>query len=422
MHFQNPTSFSCNFRLSWSSKGLYLNGMPNFHLHIDDLDQHDRRAQNGPEAEQWHGALEFRALAETIPSLVIALTASGRCIYANSTALRQAAKGSDGVMGARYLRSVDAVQRRSLLSAWRRAQASRDPFEVELKLSSPEGSWQWHLVRGAPVIAADGQANRWIVSCTNVHTLRTALAAAEDATELLKVVGASTDALVFAKDGAGRMIYANEAALKAIGATSAEVLGQVLDGHAQRGHELAEIEEHDAEVVRSGKLIVAEERWTGKDGMERIYRSTKGPWARADGTVGIIGFTVDITVEQTSKQQAREAERRFQNLFENVPTILWLTDENGRIVLRNNVWTSYTGQPNLDPDLAFVDLVHPDDLEQFLDRWDFAVDNQELLEHDVRLQDQLTGAASLHRLSLIPVYAKQGGVTGWVGSALKLEH
>lgn len=368
----------------------------------------------------WYRAVGFRTLAETVAALIVVVDQDGQCTYLNSAVQRYSGRSHADLARQGLLRLASGADRKRVLRAWARAKNENTSFEVDCRLGSRSGEFRWHLLRGMPVRSRAGGPLHWVVSCSDVHALRVAIAEAQDATELLKLVGASTDALVYAKDGQGKIVYANEATLRVLGVDADEIVGRPPVPHPARPWELLAINTNDARVVKEGKLLVAEERWTGSNGKERVFRSVKGPWARADGSVGVIGLTTDVTAEKAIQERTSHQRDLVQSVFENVPVVLWLTDDKGRIILRNNVWTSYAGGPPGEQDFSFRELIHPGDLETFLARWDATVEAGDLLECDVRVLDSLEGNSCPHRITLIPVRSSQGLITGWIGSAISL--
>lgn len=367
----------------------------------------------------WYGAIEFRTLAETVPALLFVSNARGNVIYTNTAYQRYAGSAREQLLGAGYLEVLHPEDRLRAEQLWKQISVSSQPYEIEHRMRRHDGVFRWHQVRGAPVLDKFGKVLRWIGVCSDIQDLRTAVANAEDTNELLAVVGRSTDAIVFAKDASGRFVFANDATLHALEASAEEVIGATVDENANKPFEARSIDDNDARVLASGEMIIVEERWTTRAGVERIYRSTKGPWRRADGTVGIIGITTDITREAELAEQVKEQGHVYRNLVENVPFLLWLTDARGELIVRNNLWQSYSGLPaNANDPITFLDLVDPGDYEDFIGRWHTCVENIDILETTVRLKDVLSDQPVLHRIVAVPVRNTHGGLSGWVGSAV----
>ncbi len=76
-----------------------------------------------------------------------------------------------------WLEAIDPDDRANLLAAWKRALASREPYECEFRLLRPDGSATTMLARSVPVLEASGQVSEWISACTDITERK----AAEDA-------------------------------------------------------------------------------------------------------------------------------------------------------------------------------------------------------------------------------------------------
>jgi PAS domain S-box-containing protein len=379
------------------------------------------RSAPSDENSPWYGALEFRTLAENVPALLFVSNRAGMVIYTNSTYQRYVGASADGLLGLGYLDSLHPEDRVRAGELWARINQSTEAYEIEHRLRRDDGEYRWHHVRGAPILDTQGEVVRWIGICTDIQDLRSALAHAHDSTELLAVIGQSTDALVFAKDAEGRFVFANDATLDALKVSAHDVLGHSFKGTGKNATEVASIDANDQRVMNERKMLVLEETWTTSAGVKRTYRSTKGPWLRADGCVGIVGITTDITREKDLTDALAEQKHAMRNLTESLPFVLWLTDVEGKLIVRNNVWQSYAGMPETTDDpLTFADLIDPIDYDDFMGRWTCCLENSDILDTHVLLHDRIAGQSIKHHIVAIPVRDRGGRLTGWVGSAVPI--
>src|SRR5690606_38525481 len=58
--------------------------------------------------------------------------------------------------------------------AWQKARAAGSSLSVELRLRGANGTYRWHLCRAEPQLGPTGAVERWIGTCTDVHTVREA--------------------------------------------------------------------------------------------------------------------------------------------------------------------------------------------------------------------------------------------------------
>jgi PAS domain S-box-containing protein len=373
------------------------------------------------EDEPWYGALEFRTLAETVPAMLFVSTPSGHVVYTNSAYQRFTGVASQQLLGIGCLDFLHVDDRKRAEKVFSCVVELSQPYEIELRIRRHDGCFRWHQVRGAPVLDKSGEVLRWIGVCTDIQDLHTAVASAQDTHKLLAVVGKSTDAIVFAKDAQGRFVFANDATLQVLESTADQVIGTSVDAMAGNTSEASSIDENDARVLASGEMIVFEEKWTTREGVERTYRSTKGPWQRADGTIGIVGITTDITRERELADKVKNQDHAYHTLAESLPLPLWVSDATGAVIVRNNLWQSYTGlTDSLSSPITFSDLVDPRDYKDFIDEWQSCIEHQCIFQTTVRLRDAVSNKPVLHRVVAVPVLDAQGAFSGWVGSAVTM--
>ena len=367
----------------------------------------------------WYGALEFRTLAETIPSLIFVSDGHGRNIYTNTSYQRFSGKTGEELLGGGFYDVLHPDDRKAARTWASQISETREPFEIEQRLLRNDGEYRTHLIRGAPVLNANGRVLRWVGSCTDIHELRCALRAAELATELLAALGRSTEAAVFAKDAHGQFVFANDATLKIMGKSAREVVGSSASAHSNLAEYSVAIDANDACILNENRTLAFDERWADDAGVEHIYRSSKGPWNLPDGTRGVVGISIEVTHERALERSIVANNARFRTLFDGVPVLLWVTDATGKVVVRNNLWSDFTGLPDsCENPIAFADIIDPSDLPAFEAIYAWCMGQSELLEMELGVFDRIADGFVRHIVRMVPVYSTDGGVTAWVGSAL----
>ncbi len=370
-------------------------------------------------SDAWHGMLEFRTLAETVPALIFASDADGRHVYTNSAYQRYSGLKFGELLGLGFLKVVHEDDVTGLSDEWAAILEKGEPFETQYRLRRHDGAYRWHVVRGSPVKDANGKVLRWMGACTDIEDMRAAAERARDSTEMLQSLGRLTDALVFAKDAEGRMFLANDATLAVLGRPAREIIGQRIDLLGGSADEVATINSADARVLETGEVHSSEEPWTGPDGVTRIFRSTKGPWRRANGTVGIVAVTVDVSHEREVERKLSESESRFRAVIDGLPFPFWMADADGTMVVHNSLLRDYLGLPAGDAEPARLeDIIDPDVYHQFARYWRQCIELGEMMIAEVGLFDRLEGKYVPHKLTVVPHYRAEGAVAGWVGSAI----
>jgi PAS domain S-box-containing protein len=120
-------------------------------------------------------------------------------------------------------------------------------------------------------------------------------------------VNDNTNELIFMKDTSGRLTYANAATLRLIGRASVD--RQTPERELIRvPAEHTVISANDRLVMQTGQVVEAEEIYTGADGVQRTYLSTKSPLRDRNGQIiGVIGVSRDISERRVARERLQSA-------------------------------------------------------------------------------------------------------------------
>jgi len=166
---------------------------------------------------------------------------------------------------------------------------------------------------------------------------RRELAALEQGRRNLLLLGAlaeSSDDAIFAKDTAGRYIFANPAAARFVGKAVADVLGHD-DRDIFPAQQAAAIMAFDRQIVESAKAAISEETLDTAIG-PRSLLTTKGPLLDESGSViGIYGIVHDISERKLAEDRLRDREEKLDAIVRNSPSVLSLKAPDGRYALAN---------------------------------------------------------------------------------------
>lgn len=64
--------------------------------------------------------------------------------------------------------------RQAVVECWKESIKNERPFDVEFRARVADGSYRWHLSRGDPVRAKNGNITQWLGTSTDIHDLKTA--------------------------------------------------------------------------------------------------------------------------------------------------------------------------------------------------------------------------------------------------------
>lgn len=167
---------------------------------------------------------------------------------------------------------------------------------------------------------------------------------AESARELLDAVVATTPSPLWVKDEAGRWLFINEAATALIGCRGEDVVGRtardIFPADAAdriEREDLAALQSAGMQTVEGGLLTLdGRARW----GIKRKFALTLG-----DGRRIIVGSVIDLTEQRAAQRRSEEAYALLNAVFDNIPVVVSVKDEDGRVVLINAACAALHGQP-----------------------------------------------------------------------------
>jgi PAS domain S-box-containing protein len=180
----------------------------------------------------------------------------------------------------------------------------------------------------------------------------------------LQTVLDAAPTVVYAKDLEGRYTLVNAAFERLLGLPRTEIFGRT-DHDLFPADRADAFVANDAEVLRRGDTLVAEENAPGPDGRLRTYVSAKFPLrgAAGGGVAGVAGISTDVTAEHEAERARQESEARLALALDaaELGTFYW------DVVAGAHVWDERLyGLYGLAPGTPVTDAlvlacVHPDD-------------------------------------------------------------
>jgi PAS domain S-box-containing protein len=142
---------------------------------------------------------------------------------------------------------------------------------------------------------------------------------------------------IFAKDAAGRHIFANPALAKIAGLPVEEIIGKTdFDLVADR-EEAERFRADDRAVIQSGeRMVIGEEVRTDLSGRKRSLHTIKIPFTVAEtGKPAVLGVCIDITERKEAEEALQRQQTELQILFDLIPAMLFFKDTENNFVRVN---------------------------------------------------------------------------------------
>ena len=130
--------------------------------------------------------LEFRSLAEAMPQIVWATRPDGWNIYFNQQWVDYTGMTLEESYGHGWNKPFHPDDQQRAWEAWQRATQYNERYSLECRLRRADGAYRWWLIRGVPMLGANGEILKWFGTCTDIEELKHAEAALQEANDLLE--------------------------------------------------------------------------------------------------------------------------------------------------------------------------------------------------------------------------------------------
>jgi PAS domain S-box-containing protein len=219
-------------------------------------------------------------------------------------------------------------------------------------------------------------------------------------------------------DPQGRISSWNEGARRLKGYTAKEILGQ----HFSRFYTPEDL----ATDKPAHELVRAQAHGTCEDEGWRVRKDGSRFWAGVvivalkDDQGRLRGFakiTHDLTERKRIEDARRESEQRYRFLAETMPQIIWTAKPDGNVDYYNQQWYAYTGLTfEQSRDWGWKLAVHPDDVQNSIDRWTRAFLTGSNYEGECRFRRAVDGAYRWHLGRAFPLHDRDRAIIQWVGT------
>lgn len=136
-----------------------------------------------------------------------------------------------------------------------------------------------------------------------------------------------------------------------------------------------------------------------------------------------VAYFSDVVGLNQIEASVRESEERFRSLAAALPQLIWSSTANGLIEYVNPLWRTYAGwsadQP--PPGDPWRSLLHPDDQNIFIERWEAALRSGETFQTQSRLRHMPDGSYRWFLCRAVPLHNSKGTIVRWFGSCTDIQ-
>jgi PAS domain S-box-containing protein len=150
---------------------------------------------------------------------------------------------------------------------------------------------------------------------------------------------------------------------------------------------------------------------------ELIWLFNTGSVVReSDGSLRMLGATLDVTERKQHEAALRGSEERFRTLASHAPVGIFQTDLEGNTLFVNEGWCAMAGMaPEEALGKGWVNAIHPDDRERVLAGWREALEGGTASSAEFRFQ-RPDGTVTWLQGAAVPLRDPDGRSVGYIGT------
>jgi len=252
-------------------------------------------------------------------------------------------------------------------------------YEIEHRLRHKDGDWRWILTRGDIIKDHDGKPSRWVGTNLDVTERKLIEKTLQESEEKYGIIFDQSPVAIEFYDALGGLIIVNEACLELFG---------VVDKNEISGFKLFEDPNISGEI-KAELLKNRSVRFEGEFNFEevkrlKLYQTTCSGIKILDWSITplivddlLIGYVLqirNITSRKQAEQKLKTSEKQFRQISENTPAIVYQFkmshDKSFSFPYVSEKILGLMGvsaQEVMRDASNLINLVHPEDLEMFVE-------------------------------------------------------
>ncbi len=143
--------------------------------------------------------------------------------------------------------------------------------------------------------------------------------------------------MIFVKDREGRFLVVNKAVADDFNSSVEAITGKLLSDVMEDSDMAMQMLADDQRVIKSEKTLslLTESHGTTPES-SKWYSTKKVPFKAADGDIGIVGITIDITDLKQAEEELKKAKNYIDNIINSMPSALISLDREFKITQWNH--------------------------------------------------------------------------------------
>lgn len=219
-----------------------------------------------------------------------------------------------------------------------------------------------------------------------------------------------------------RYIYINEFGAKVYGIPSEKIIGKTNDDLGILSGKNDYLKQQIEQVLGTGQIKIVNYKYESPK-LGHLYLSSLfvPEYDGEKNVVSILAITRDITELKKTESRLRESEKQFRELANSMPQLVWTAGADGSVDYYNERYRDFSRiRPETDGKWQWGLIVHQDDLEATVKRWEHAVKRGETyeIEHRIRHND---GSYHWYLSRAVPVRDDNNKIVKWYGTTTNID-
>lgn len=363
----------------------------------------------------------FRLVADSAPAMIWMTTINNKCIFLNKAWLEFTGKSMKDQLGTGWSEGIHPDDLERSLEVCSNAFERREEFYMEYRLRRHDGEYRWISVSGKPRIASSHNFEGFIGACMDIHDQITYQKRLEEDEARLNIVIEASELGTWELNLKSKKVQYSDRYLQILGYNSPVALTHEQILNHLHPDDLPVREKAFKQAMESGSLHYISRVIWNDSSMHWIEGKGRVFFDDHNEPLKVIGTVQDITEQVKSQKVLYESEQKFRLLADSMPQHIWTADLEGNLNYFNQSVFTYSGLSlgQLMKD-GWMQIVHPDDREENVRRWQEAINNghhflfeHRFLKHDGEYRWQLSRA--------IPQRDPNGNIQMWVGTSTDIQ-
>ncbi len=288
-------------------------------------------------------------------------------------------------------------------------------WEDTFPLRGHDGMFRWFLSRAIPIKDDEGKVLRWFGTNTDITEQRISEEKIRNSENRFRNLADNSPMWIWMTDESVNLLYANTEMLKFVGVKDYKEINGHLWEKLVHPDDIQLIFKKFSEAAALRKAFDFECRVTNAaTGLYEWFYIKGVPRLEGNVFIGFIGTAINIQEQKEQLETIKESEANFRTLAENLPQLIWVTDEKGQQIYASGKWKEYTGI-DVANEKSWKYIVHPNDYDNITKTWTHCLATGDIYKHDVRLRNK-HGEYKWFSVNGEPVLNNENKIIKWVGA------